>query len=873
MSFVRSVLSRLADLTRRRHSDHRLDEEIRSHLEALADEYEHRGLSPEAARRAARRAFGGVTQMKEAYREQRTFALIDCLVRDLLNDLRQAHRAVRLSPGFSVVAIVTLALGIGANTALFSVADAVLLRPLPYPTPDRLVVIDGAPLSFNRRTGMTLHSDVEQSGIFNGVGTYVRGALNVGGGPEPERVSAAAVSAGFFEALGAKPNIGRVFTDDDLKADLRQAVISHAFWIRRGRSIQPGGELLINGRAFTVRGIMPPRVDFPGGADVWIPVGADHQIAGSASAPTTVARLTPGVTTNRARVEIERIADAASKGARDFREQPVFVETMQDQLVGPVRPLFLALTVAVALVLFVACINTASLLLARVSAREREISVRRALGASGFRLVRHLFCESALLAAYAGLLAVPAAMWTLAAIQGVLPATLHGVDDVAIDGRTLLVTAVLCVIATLFFGMAPACSLRGAGATGVLRGTSSPTADLFWRRFRSGLVVSELAIALVLIAGAATVVQTVRSLLRVELGVTGERALTAETTLPVATYDSPERLALLYDRLEAALRAIPGVEAAGVTNLMLGSREVGVGRRIRVAGRPAPEGAERGASYLSASPDYFRAIGLPLVAGRYFTAADGLGAPAVAILSESVARRVGLSPAEAVGQRVEIGIGQPSWATVVGVTGDVRMGGPEADPRAQLYVPLAQQANYGTTFLIVKALGDPAALAPAVRAVMAGIDSNAPLYNVQTFDQVRAGFLAERRFAMAILSAFGLLAVGLAGIGLYGVLTYLVQLRTREIGIQMALGASPGAIRWQVVRGGLLHAIVAVAIGSAASAALLRVMTSYVPGLQPADASLLATAATAVFAAMIPITWIPARRATAIDPMNALRAE
>jgi putative ABC transport system permease protein len=791
----------------------------------------------------------------------------------MLNDSRQALRALRHTPGFSIVAIVTLALGIGANTALFSVADAVLLRPLPYPNPDRLVGIDGAPLSFDPQSGMTIHPDVEQSEVFTAMGSYAPGAVNVGGEPAPERVRAAAVSAGFLEALGAQPVAGRVFTAEDLKADLRQAVISHALWTRRGRAILPGGELLINGRAFTVLGIMPPRVDFPGGADVWIPVAADTQITGSASAPTTVARLTPGVSPDRARVEVERIADAISKGTRDFGERPVLVEALHDQLVGPVRPLFLALAVAVALVLLVACINTASLLLSRVSAREREISVRRALGASGFRLVRHLLCESALLSACAGLLALPAAMWTLEAIQALLPATLHGAGEVAIDGRALLATAVLCVTVTLLFGMAPACSLRRAGSAGVVRGASSSTADPFWRRFRSGLVVAELAIALLLIAGAATVAQTVGALMRVDLGITGERALTVETTLPIATYDSPERLAVLHEQLEAALRAIPGVEAMGATNRMPGSREVGLGRRIMIDGRQAPEGTQGGASYLSATPDYFRAIGIRLVAGRHFTSADRRGAQAVAIVSESVARRVGLSPAEAVGQRVEIGIGRASWATVVGVVRDVRMHGPEADPEAQLYVPLAQQANYGTTFLVVKALDNPAALAPAVRAAIADIDSNVPLYNVQTFEQVRAGFLAERRFAMAIMSAFGLLAIVLAGIGLYGVLTYLVQLRTREIGIRMALGASPGAVRWQVVREGLLHAVAAVAIGAGVSAVLLRVMTSHVPGLQPVEAPLLALAAAAVLAATIPITWIPARRATAIDPMHALRAE
>jgi predicted permease len=416
-------------------------------------------------------------------------------------------------------------------------------------------------------------------------------------------------------------------------------------------------------------------------------------------------------------------------------------------------------------------------------------------------------------------------------------------------------------------------SLRRTGAADLLRTKSSSTSDPFWRRFRSALVVAELAIALLLIAGAATVGRTVSTLMRVDLGATGERALTVETTLPLARYDSLERLALFDEQLEAAVKRIPGVESVGATNRLPGARELGVGRSIMVEGRPAPEGAKRAASYLSASPDYFQAIGIPLVAGRHFTSIDRAGSPPVAMISESVARRVGLSPDEAVGQRIAIGLQGSSLAAIVGVVRDVRLLGPEADPGAQLYVPLAQQPNYGTTFIVVKTAGSPAAVAPALRAAMASVDSSVPMYNVQTFEQIRTNFLADRGFAMDVLSAFGVLAIFLAGIGLYGTLTYLVQLRTPEIGIRMALGASPRAVRWQVLRQGLLHVVAAVAIGAAASAILLRVMTSVVHGLARPDVTVFAAAAAAMLIVVIPIIWIPARRATAIDPVRALRAE
>ncbi len=790
----------------------------------------------------------------------------------MLNELRQSFRALRHAKGFSIVAVATLALGIGANTALFCVADAVLLRPLPYPAPDRLVAIDGAPMSFNSRTALGLRKEVQESAVFTATGTYESGAVNVGGEGGAERVRAAAVSARFLEVLGAGPVVGRVPTADDLKKDVRQAVISHALWLRRGR-IKPGGEILVNGRAFVVVGVMPDRVDFPGAADIWIPTGSDHQIAGSASAPATIGRLAPGVTADGARLELERIADAAGRGVRDSEEQPIRVLPLHDDLVASVRPLFLTLAIAVALVLLVACINTASLLLVRVSAREREIAARRALGASGLRLVRHLLCESALLSVCAGILAIPAAVWTLGAIRAALPVALHGSGHVVFNVRALLATGFLCATTTLLFGTAPVWWLRRAGGVNVLRGISSSTVDPFWRRFRGVLVIAELAIALVLIAGAATVGRTVSALMRVDLGVSGERALTVETALPLARYDSPERLAAFHEQLETAVRGIPGVEAVGATNQMPGTPQMAVGRRIMVEGRPAPQRAQRGATCLSASTDYFRAIGIPLVAGRYFTRADGPRAQLVAIVSESVARRVGLPPAEAIGRRVEVGLGRPSWATIVGVVRDVRLRGPEADPGAQLYVPLAQQPNFGTTFIVVKALGNPARLAPPLRAAIGRIDSDVPLYNIRTFEQVRTAFLPERRFAMAMMSAFGLLTGLLAGIGMYGMLSYLVELRTPEIGIRMALGASPGAVRSAILWEGVLHGLAAVTIGAGASAVLLRAMTTHVPGLQPPDPRLLALTAGAMLIAVIPVTWLPARRATTIDPIHALRAE
>jgi putative ABC transport system permease protein len=779
---------------------------------------------------------------------------------------------LRHHPGFTIVAVMTLALGIGANTALFSVADAVLLRPLPYPHRERLVWIDGAPFRFTR-TGMGLSRRVENSRVFEGAGLYATGALNAGGDAGAERVRAAAVTPGFLKALAVQP-VGRVFTEEDVAAQPRVAVISHALWKRRGSAIQPGGSLTLNGRSFTVLGIMPPRVDFPGQADVWIPAGSDSQITGRAFAPEVIARLAPGATPEQARAEIDRINLEASGGRADPRESPVTVAPLKDRLTGPVRPLFLTVFAAVLLVLLVACINTANLLLARVSAREREMAVRRALGASRLRLVRHLLAESALVAAAAGVAALPIALWTLDAIRMVLPPGLHGSGNIAIDARAIGTTAAICAMATLIFGAAPAWSLRRAPDGTVLRGSTGATADPFWRRFRSGLVTAELAIALVLIAGAATIVNTVATLVRTDIGVSGERALTMETTLPMARYDTVDRLSAFHDRVQTLARALPGVEAAGATSLLPGATEVGVARRIEIDGLPKPTGDLNAASHISVTPEYFRAIGIDVVAGRAFTAADAARGEPVAIVSEDVARAVGVTAAGVLGRRIQVGFAsKPAWTTIVGVARDVRMRGPEQAPYPQVYQPLAQAPAFGTTFLVVKSSGDPRLLAAPLRQAIASIDADLPVYNVRTFAEIRAGFVADRRFAMALISAFGLLATVLAAIGLYGILAYLVHLRTREIGIRIALGASPAAIRWEMLRTGLLHAVAGAAAGSAAAVVLSRLVVSRVAGIQPASPVLLAAVAATMLAMTVVVTWVPARRATRIDPVDALRAE
>ena len=788
----------------------------------------------------------------------------------MLSDLRFAFRALRRSPAFTLVAVMTLALGIGANTALFSLADAVLFKPLPYPEPERIIKIESGPVGFSK-TGMVASRQMEQSPVFNRVGIYATGGLNVGDGGYAERVRAAAVTAGFFQAMGTPPFIGRPFTAAEANANERVAVISHALWHRRFAERQAlDMPLVLNGNPYTVVGVMPPRYAFPDSADVWIPTGTDRQITGAAFAPSGVARLAPGVTVAAALKEAERIKYRGQP--KHPMDQDVKITPLREELVGSVRALFGIVAAAALLVLLVACLNTANLLLARISSREREISVRRALGASRGRLVRYLLCESAILSFCAGLLAIPAAVVTLSALRLILPATLHGVAEVAIDGRAALVTSVLCVACTVLFGLAPSLSVDGRAATTILR-SGTATASPFWRRFRGALVAAEVAAGLVLLAGAATIVNTVTTLMRADIGARGENVLTLQLTLPISSYDTRPKVGEFYRRLDERLSAIPGVASAAGTSMMPGSREVGIGGRINIEGLPEQK-VESYALLVSASAGYFRTLGVDLLAGRTFTPADGPAAPPVAIVSERVAQAYGLEPSQLIGRRIQDAArDKPTFSEIVGVVRDVRHRGPEGQPGAQLYRPREQNPSFGTLYVAVKGSRPVRDIVADVRAAVTSVDASLPPYNVRTFDEIRASYVAERRFAMMLMLAFAILTTALAAIGLYGVMSYLVQLRTREIGIRISLGATSGSVLRDTMVRGLWYAITGVLAGGAAAAVLSRVVISKVPGLQALDVSTLGAAATTMLALAACTVWMPARRAARIDPVEALRRE
>jgi putative ABC transport system permease protein len=802
-----------------------------------------------------------------------------------MHELRTAVRSLAASRTFTVAAVLTLALGIGATAAVFGVVDAVLLRPLPYPEPDRIVAVDsrypGAFAKFTLEGFEISPPELAASPALAAAGLHASGGLNVG---EPAaRVRATEVTPGFFAALGAAPAQGRVFTDADLRETKRLVVVGHRFWRARlaGDPAAVGRTLRLNGRPYTVLGVMPPRVDFPDASELWIPTGADPQVAADHTQPRLVARLAAGSSAAQAADEVVRRA-----GLRpDDRGPLVGVIPLRQALSGAVRPLLLLFGAAAALVLLVTIANVSSLLLARVDARTRELAVRRVLGASRARLARQLLAECMLLSAAAGAMALPAAGWALASLRALVPDTLHGASELAVDGRLLAAVAAVCLATTVGFGLAPALAIDGRSSAAALRVGAASTADPFWRRFRSALVVGQIGSAMVLLSLTVVVGRTFAELMDVDLGARGERTLTLELTVPRAADRDEWRpgadpIGAFTVRALADLRALPGVEEVGATDVLPASGP-GFGPSgvpLEIEGGGGSGG--RFASSVVATGGYFAALGIDRLAGRAFDAADAQGPP-VAVVSERFAAAVGLTPAAIIGRRANVNgfagripeFSGPQWAEIVGVVRDVRFHGPEHRPLPALYQPMQPQSVGGSVFIVLRAERDPRALVPLVREAIARIDPAIPVFNVRTFDDIRAEYLARHRLARLLMGAFGALTIVLAALGLYALVSYVVQLRTREIGVRIAIGAAPSRILRDVLARGVLHGVVGVAIGVPTTIAAWRTASFHLNGLGRLEPVGMASVAAAVLAIAAATAWLPARRATRVDPAVTLRAE
>jgi putative ABC transport system permease protein len=819
---------------------------------------------------------------------------------NLLHDIRYSIRMLRKSPGFTAVATLTLALGIGANSAIFSVVNAVLLRPLPFKDPERLVRIwgkfekDGIPKNWISEPELIDLNQMSES--FEDIAAYQASGVNLTGNQDPVRVNAAFVNASLFPVLGINAKLGRTFSEDeDQPGRNKVALLSYALWQSRFGS-QPsvvGESIGINGENYTVIGVMPDGFQFPDQDDVWVPLAIDKakpEERGNHGLEV-VARIRPGVTPEQAGVELSNIAATLQERYPDNYPQDggwgLFFVPMLDELVGKLRPALWVLLGAVAFVLLIACVNVANLLLARAGAREKEFAVRSALGARRGRLVRQLITESLLLALIGSALGLALASTCVRVFVGFGPPDIPRLNEIGLDWRVAGFSLFVSILTGLVFGLAPALQASRPDLQDALkeggRGSTSGR-----HRLRNVLVISEVAIALVLLVGAGLMIKSFGRLLDLDLGFRTDKILTMRLSLPETKYKDDPQQADFYRKLLERVRGLPGVASASVISHLPLSGSYSSGTTA-VEHADIEEGLRqfKGIPYIEAdrrqvSADYFSTLGIALKAGRLFTEADTETAPPVAVVDEMFQRKFWPN-GTAVGKRfiARFNDGKDiQWGQIVGVVEHVRHYGIDQvkqyglaqEGREQAYFPYLQRPN-SRMYLAVKTQMDPLSLANAVRGEVLALDPDQPVYDVKSMEQLASTSLAERRLNMLLLAGFAVIALVLAAVGIYGVMSYSVAQRTHEMGIRMALGARQRNVLSLVVRQGMTLALIGVAAGLAGAFALTRLMTSLLYGVSTTDPLTFAVISLILTGVALAACLVPARRATKVDPMVALRYE
>jgi putative ABC transport system permease protein len=826
----------------------------------------------------------------------------------LWQDLRLGARKLAHTPGFTLAAVATLALGIGANTAIFSVVDAVLLRPLPFPDAGRLVLLwetkpnaawPQLPLSFPN------FADVRgQARSFEGMAAWTSRPdtvfnLTVGGEPQP--VPYALVTANFFDVLGVAPSLGRAFGSDEAQPGGAPAVVlGHGLWLRLGADPGLVGRALrLDDRAYEVVGVMPPGFRFASAArepEIWLSIEQQpdptqsRRYARAARYLGVVARLRPDASEESARLELETIAWRLRKDNPGFfRDGGLLLVPLREQVVASLRPTLVVLLGAVAFVLLIACANVAGLMLARGQGRHAEMALRAALGAPRRRLARQLLTETLLLGLAGGALGLVTAFWGLellalysARVRDPFIPYAADLGAVRLDGRVLLFTLALSLGTSLVFGLLPALQASRAGLGAALGAGARTAGGAFRGRARRALIVAEVGLALVLLVGAGLMLESLRRLQGVDPGFRAEHVLAADLRLPSWKYRG-ETVAAFFDLALTRLRGLPGVEeVAAVSALPLTGVEGSTG--VLLEGAPEMNPAERpSVHHRAATPDYFAAMGIPLLRGRAFTARDDARAPKVAVVNDTLARRLwpGQDP---LGRRLALDVEAMRFfrdrapeldlaaglREVVGVVADVRHSRLDGEPGAQMYVPFAQRPSSDMT-LVLRAAADPRALAEAARGVVRSMDAAQPLANVTTMAALVEASVAPRRLSLRLLGAFAALALVLAAVGLYGLMSQSVAQRTGEIGVRMALGARRGHLLRLVVGEGLALAVAGIALGAATALALGRTLRALLYGVSPTEPGAFAAAAATLAMVAAVASYVPARRASRVDPMTALR--
>jgi predicted permease len=805
----------------------------------------------------------------------------------IITDIRYGLRSLLKRPGFTAIALMTLALGIGVNSAIFSAVDSILLRPLPLKDPERLVSVweqtlrDG--IQQNEAAPANFFDLQSQNQSFEQIGAFGPDDVNLTGNGEPERLDGQVVTANVFSILGVAPALGRTFSpEEDQPGHEHVVILSDALWQRRFNRDASiiNRAVTLNGESFTVIGVMPRGFFFPEREiELWTPWAMEpEQKAGRGDHYLRlVARLKPETTVARANADLAAIAQRLSAEYPRTNEGLGFVaHSLHQDYVGNLRLPILILFAAVGLVLLIACANVANLLLAQATTRRKEIAIRIALGARRWTIVRQLLIESLLLAAGGGLLGVLGAFWGVAALAKLLPESLSKLQNVNIDARVFFFTLGVSVLTAIVFGGVPALlasrTKPGATLSDVARDSAGGASGRHVRRL---LVVSEVALAVVLLVSAGLLIRSFQLLRNVDTGFKTANALTMRMVLPFPKYAQAETRRAFYDEVLQKVEGLPGVESAGMITFLPLSFH-GMNFSFSIEGQPAPSDMKLPfALFRVVSPDYFRAMGIPLRRGRFFDARDSADSQPAVVVNRRLAEQYW--PGEdAIGKRLKVGpLDSPNaWLTVVGVVGDTRQTGLN-EQKLEFYVPYAQERRsfMAPRDLVVRTKSDPASIASAVRQAVWAVDKDQPVSNVRTLDQVFAAAISQERFQALMLGLFAVLALLLACVGLYGVISYAVVQRTHEIGVRMALGAQPFDVLRLVIRQGMSLTLAGLVIGVVAGTFVTRVLTDMLFGVTPRDPLTFAGVPVLLLLVAFLACYIPARRATRIDPLIALRSE
>ncbi|HSE98930.1 MAG TPA: ABC transporter permease [Blastocatellia bacterium] len=805
----------------------------------------------------------------------------------LLADLRYAVRIALKNPGFTLVAVTALALGVGAATAIFSVVNAVLLRPLPYGDPDRIVLVTETGASGDERWAAPADfiDWAEQNQVFESIGAMRWWSANLTGAGEPERVQGALISVGLFDVFGVRPALGRTFIEDEGREGRDSVVLlSHALWQRRfgGDPDIVGKSVSLNGASLTVIGVMP--ADFklpllainqsPSQTELWTPIASSSRYwqARGAHQLRVLARLRPGVSLSQARAEMSAIAARIEQlHPQTNTRVGALVTPFHEKLAGDMRPALTALLCAVVFLILIACANVANLLLARSAPRQKEIAIRTALGATRMRLIRQMLTESALLSIAGGGLGLLLALWGTDTLIALGPENVPRLQETSIDGNVLLFALGLSLLTGLVFGIVPALQTSKTDLNTSLKDSGrSSSGGVRHSRLRAALVAAEVALSLMLLVGAGLMVKSFLRLQQVEPGFETANVLTMAVSLPFSKYAERDQQAAFYREAIRLLAALPGVEAAsaGTTPPLTGSRD---SLNFFIEGR----GDEKAIEELAViAPDYFRATGIPLLRGRDFSGTDNARSEPVVIISRSMAERYW--PGEdAIGKRIKLGGDEGPWRSIIGIVGDVKQKAMEAESAREIYLPYNQDPWFlsSTMTFVIRSAVEPESLVAAARGEIQSIDKDLPIYSVRTMEEIYSLAVAGRRFNTLLLTVFAVAALVLAAMGIYGVVSYSVEQRTHEIGIRMAMGARAADISRMVVVQGMIPIAAGLVIGISVSYALSRLMEGLLFGVSATDLSTFAAIPLLLVAVAVAACYFPARRATRIDPMAALRCE